>query len=314
MVTKSTKEADAEFQAAIEESVAVADANAPATEEEEAVESVAIEAEAVPEEEKGFLIFKATADEAIAYIRASEDRDEVYALAEAEEKGKSRKTVIEAALKRVTELNLEQDEARAAALASTAEEVEEVEEVTEEPTLEAPELETESGEAGEVEEAEEAEAPAPVDMGTPDDYPLEGVSWEGELGRYSEVKHITRTMNPLGGLDDRVMTPTKVNEYIESHFLDGYELIKVVPQGFGQQGLSLLWVLGKVRADIEPRYTEIWHIQRTLTESPMAEGGVTGFQADQYLNSFLRDGWQLFVAQSLRTGEPEIPMLWVMVR
>ena len=305
MVTKSTKEADAEFQAAIEESVAEANANAPATEEEETVGSVAIEAEVVPEEEKGFLIFKATADDAIAHIRASEDRDEVYALAEAEEKGKARKTVIEAALKRVTELNLKQDEARAAALASTAEEV------AEEPALEAPELAEESKE---VKEIKEVEAPAPVDMGKPDDYPLEGVAWEGELGRYTEVKHITRTMNPLGGLDDRVMTPTKVNEYIEGHFLDGFELIKVIPQGFGQQGLSLLWVLGKVRADIEPRYTEIWHIQRTLTESPMSEGGVTGFQADQYLNSFLRDGWQLFVAQSLRTGEPEIPMIWVMVR
>lgn len=291
MVTKSTEEANAEFAAAIEESVAEADASAPATEEEAIVEAE------VEEEESGFLIFKATAEDAIAYLREATDKDEVYALAQAEEKGKSRKTVIEAAMRRVTELNLLEDEARAAAALPTEDE----------PALEVPALDEPTAEVAE-------EAAPPADVGEPLEYPVEGSSWEGDLGRYSEIKHITRTMNPLGGLDDRVMTPNRVNEYIEGHFLDGFELIKVIPQGFGSQGLSLLWVLGKLQPADKPRFTEIWHIQRTLTERPMMEGGVTGFQADQYLNSFLRDGWQLFVAQSLRTGEPEIPMLWVMVR
>lgn len=296
MVTKSTEEANAEFAAAIEESVAEADANAPATAVEE---EVAVEAEVEDvEEESGFLIFKANADDAIAYLRDATDKDEVYALAQAEEKGKARKTVIEAAMRRVTELNLLEDEARTAAMAPPTKD---------EPELEVPELDEPTAEVAE-------EAAPPADMGEPLEYPVEGSSWEGDLGRYSEIKHITRTMNPLGGLDDRVMTPNRVNEYIEGHFLDGFELIKVIPQGFGSQGLSLLWVLGKLQPADKPRFTEIWHIQRTLTERPMMEGGVTGFQADQYLNSFLRDGWQLFVAQSLRTGEPEIPMLWVMVR
>jgi len=296
MVTKSTEDANAEFADAIEKSVAEADASAPATAEEAEVEAE------VEEEENGFLIFKATAEDAIAYLREATDKDEVYALAQAEEKGKSRKTVIEAAMQRATELNLLEDEARAAAIAPPPED---------EPELEAPALDAQEATVAEVAEEVAAE---PVKMGEPEAYPLEGEGWEGDLGRYTEIKHITRTMNPLGGLDDRVMTPNKVNEYIEGHFLDGFELIKVVPQGFGSQGLSLLWVLGKVRPEEKPRFTEIWHIQRTLTERPMTEGGVTGFQADQYLNSFLRDGWQLFVAQSLRTGEPEIPMLWVMVR
>ncbi len=287
MVTKSNKEADAEFAEAINESIAKADETAPATTDDRVEEQNV-------DEESGFLIFKATADDAIKYLRASEDRDEVYALAQAEENGKARKTVIEAAMRRATELNLLEDEAR------------EVANTVMDDKLKAPDL-------GTVKKTEEAVV-SPDSLGDPEEYPISAREWDGELGRYTELKHITRTMNPLGGLDDRVMTPTRVNEYIEDHFLEGFELVRVIPQGFGSQGLSLLWVLGKVRADEKPKHTEIWHIQRTLTESTMVEGGVTGFQADQYLNSFLRDGWQLFVAQSLRTGEPEIPMLWVMVR
>ncbi len=306
METKSTEEANADFVTAIEESVAEADASAPPTEEVE--EKAAVEVEVEEEEESGFLIFKANAEDAIKYLQEATDKDEVYALAQAEEKGKARKTVIEAAMRRATELNLLEDEARVAAAVTEAPPADEPEAVLEAPALEEPIAE----EAAVAEVAEEAAPPA--NLGEPEAYPLEGEGWEGDLGRYTELKHITRTMNPLGGLDDRVMTPNRVNEYIEGHFLDGFELIKVSPQGFGSSGLSLLWVLGKVRAEEKPKYTEIWHIQRTLTERPMMEGGVTGFQADQYLNSFLRDGWQLFVAQSLRTGEPEIPMLWVMVR
>ena len=148
-----------------------------------------------------------------------------------------------------------------------------------------------------------------------DEYPIEDTVWEGEMGRYTEMKHLSRTMHPMGGLDERVMSPRDLNEKLEDdYFAKGFELIKILPQGFGPDGVSVLYVLGKVREDLQSKHKEIWHIQRTLTERAMQSGGVTGFQADKYIKSFLSEGWQLFAVNTLKDGDVEIPMLWVLVR
>ncbi|TET36203.1 MAG: hypothetical protein E3J69_04000 [Anaerolineales bacterium] len=260
-----------------------------------------VPAPSTPEEEKpeGFNVLKAKASEAIDHIRKCENVSEIYDLVQAEEKGKARTTVIQEGLARVQELNLLKEEAREQAQA-----------VLETPDLtdsdpEPPETEAEAIEAVATPEVEEVE-----EVG---EYPIEDV-WDGEIGRYVEIKHISRTMHPMGGVDERIMSPVRLNEYLEEHFAKGFELIKVLPQGFGQDGVSILYVLGKVSSDLESKHTNIWHIQRTLTERPALSGGITGFQADKYLNSFLSEGWQLFAANALKEGEAEIPMLWVLVR
>ena len=248
-----------------------------------------VPAPSTPEEEKpeGFNVLKAKASEAISHIRECENISEIYDLIQAEEKGKARTTVIQEGLARVQELNLLKEEAREQAQA----------------VLETPDLTDSNEDAPEI-EAEAIEAVASPEVEEVGEYPIEDV-WDGEIGRYVEIKHISRTMHPMGGVDERIMSPVRAN---------GFELIKVLPQGFGQDGVSILYVLGKVSEDLDSKHTNIWHIQRTLTERPALSGGITGFQADKYLNSFLSEGWQLFAAQSLKEGEAEIPMLWVLVR
>lgn len=254
-------------------------------------------APSTPEEEttEGFDVFKAKASEAISHIRECENISEIYDLIQAEEKGKNRKTVIQEGMARIQELNILKEDAREKAQAS----------------LESPDLAVSDADAPEVKaQPTEAVEVIPEEV---DEYPIEDV-WDGEIGRYVEIKHISRTMHPMGGVDERIMSPVRLNEYLEEHFAQDFELIKVLPQGFGPDGVSILYVLGKVSPDLDSRHTNIWHIQRTLTERPALSGGITGFQADKYLNSFLSEGWQLFAANALKEGEAEIPMLWVLVR
>ncbi len=251
-----------------------------------------------PEEEKpeGFNVLKAKASEAISHIRECENVSAIYDLIQAEEQGKGRTTIIAEGMSRIQELNILKEEAREEAQAS----------------LETPDLTDSDSETPEI-KAEAVEVVASPEVEEVSEYPIEDV-WDGETGRYVEIKHISRTMHPMGGVDERIMSPVRLNEYLEGHFAQGFELIKVLPQGFGPDGVSILYVLGKVQEHLGKKFSSIWHIQRTLTERPSLSGGITGFQADKYLNSFLSEGWQLFAADALKEGEAEIPMLWVLVR
>lgn len=281
----------ADLEAAVSDDSAKEDISAPSTPEEE-------------EKSEGFAMSKAKASEAISYIRECENIKEIYDIVQAEEEGKARKTVIQEGFARIQELNVLKDDAREQAQSS----------------LETPDLTDSNADAPEI-TATEAQVvgdkppqpPPATDTLEIEEYPIED-TWDGETGRYVEIKHISRTMHPMGGVDERIMSPVRLNELLEEYFANGFELFKVLPQGFGPDGVSILYVLGKVSSDLESKHTNIWHIQRTLTERPALSGGITGFQADKYLNSFLSEGWQLFAAQSLKEGEAEIPMLWVLVR
>lgn len=245
-------------------------------------------------EESDFILDGMSAKEAIAYINQVDSVPELRDLADMEANNKGRKTVLAAVGPRISEIVAKEEQAIEAVAAEPA---------ADGGSLEAPDLTVASLEDTTVPIVEETQ-----------EYPLEP-SWTGELGRYTEVKHIARTMHPMGGLDDSVITPSKANDYIEKHFANGYELIKVIPQGFGPDGVSILWVLGKLNAGETPKHLEIWHIQRTLTDRPgLTDGGVSGFQADTYISSFFKDGWNLFTAEPLQKGGTEIPMLWVLVR
>ena len=134
------------------------------------------------------------------------------------------------------------------------------------------------------------------------------------FGRFESVYHYARTIHPMGGLGEEIKSPQDIKEFIERDFFaKGWELAFVEPLGFGPDGLSVLWIFGKLREGLESRHTEIWHIQRTLGANVM-EGQISGFGANTYLNSFLNEGWSIFCAKALARGGSEVPMLWVLVR
>lgn len=134
------------------------------------------------------------------------------------------------------------------------------------------------------------------------------------FGRYESLYHYSRTIHPLGGLGEGIKSPEDIKNKIESDFFaKGWELAFVEPLGYGPDGLSVLWIFGKVREGLESKHKEIWHIQRTLGSNVM-EGQVTGFGVDAYLKSYLDEGWSLFSAKALMRGGSEVPMMWVLVR
>lgn len=250
-------------------------------------------------------ILEGTVDDVQAYIATVESIDTLRDLADAEQAGKNRKGVLTSIGPRIQEL-----------VPPEPVEPQVQSEPTPEPEPEQPadfQAPSLSQDGGSQEAASEVPPTYPTVASMA--YPFEGDSWEGEMGRYVAIKHMTRIMNPLGGLDDRIKTPIEVNEEIEDDwFAEGYELLKIVPMGFDQTGLAVLYVLGKVRDDLAPRHTQIWHIQRTLVERDQRSDSITAFQADQYVSSFLKDGWNLFASEVIQRGADAIPMLWIVVR
>ena len=144
---------------------------------------------------------------------------------------------------------------------------------------------------------------------------LQEIQYLGDsFGRFDSIYHYARTIHPMGGLGEEIKSPQEIKDFIEQDFFaKGWELAFVEPLGFGPDGLSVIWILGKVREGLKPRHTEIWHIQRTLGSNVM-EGQITGFGANTYLNSFLSEGWSVFCAKPMSRGGSEVPMIWVLVR
>jgi len=144
---------------------------------------------------------------------------------------------------------------------------------------------------------------------------LQEIQYLGDsFGRFESIYHYARTIHPMGGLGEEIKTPQEIKDFVEQDFFaKGWELAFVEPLGFGPDGLSVIWILGKVREGLKPRHTEIWHIQRTLGSNVM-EGQITGFGANTYLNSFLSEGWSVFCAKPMSRGGSEVPMIWVLVR
>jgi len=134
------------------------------------------------------------------------------------------------------------------------------------------------------------------------------------LGRYERLYHFARTIHPMGGIGEEIKTPDEIKERIEnSFFAEGWELFNVEPLGYGPDGLSMLWIFGKVKEGFEPLHKKIYHVQRTLGSNLM-EGQLTGFSADAYLETFFEQGWSIFAAKPLSRGGAEVPMVWVFVQ
>lgn len=252
-------------------------------------------------------ILEGNVEDVVAYIATVESIDTLRDLADAEEDGKNRKGVLRAIGPRVQELVPPEPE-----IIEQAQQAESAPADLETPNLAENGAEPKQDDAVEPEpEQEESTVPTIASM----EYPFADQPWEGEMGRYVAIKHMTRIMNPLGGLDDRIKTPIEVNEEIENEwFSKGYELLKTVTMGFDQTGLAVLYVLGKVREGLSARHTQVWHIQRTLVERDQRSDSITSFQADAYVSSFLNDGWNLVSAEVIQRGADAIPMLWVLVR
>ena len=153
---------------------------------------------------------------------------------------------------------------------------------------------------------------------TPDVDPTEG---EGPLAEvvavesaFTDLYHVTRTLGPFTQ-GDEIWSSEEASKELMNRFAKGYDLVDVETMGtWPQGGVYVLWLLGKP-VDGPRKVGEIHHVVRTV--SGMGQGGsVTGFQADAYITSYIKDGWRLFNDRVIPLGlsPAGVTLLWVLVR
>jgi len=133
-----------------------------------------------------------------------------------------------------------------------------------------------------------------------------------------EVHHIVRSVKEFGmGWDQPFVSNEEADDHIGEMLQEGWEIVHVQPLGFGPEGIEMFWVMG-VRADVPERttpYQEVRHIVRHVGSLGDDGRGVSGFQANDYINGMLNEGFDLALVRALgpSTGGG-INMMWVMVR
>lgn len=137
--------------------------------------------------------------------------------------------------------------------------------------------------------------------------PVEGA------GRFVQLRHVSRTLVGYGhGNGYEYLDPLQAQEHLSKYLALGYHMLFVQHLGIDPAGHMFLWAFGLPNdpGDLTP-FNEVRHIVRTIGP---AENAVSGFQADEYISTFLADGWELFEVKQLGLSPSGINVLWVLVR
>lgn len=176
--------------------------------------------------------------------------------------------------------------------------------------------EVESGEAESLAEPTTAEESAELDEAVAE---AEASNEDnGNLGYFgTKIKHFMFTVDgnmtepdALNAIYDTRTVNREVSQWLQA----GYVPVDVFTAGYTPQGHRLGWVLEKQAG--EPKYTEVSHVMRTLTDQANEQiGSVTGFQADAYLSSLVEDeGWKLIGVRQNGLSADGLYMVWFLVR
>jgi len=177
----------------------------------------------------------------------------------------------------------------------------------------------------ELEEELAAEQAAEQPAGQPENgKPPEPLAQTGEQAWFDpymlDIKHLlfwvsdANEPDVMGGVYDVYSADAEISRYLAN----GFEPAECFVAGFDTRGHRLGWVLRKTDGGL---YAEAKHVVRTLTSNPdPARGTITGFQADAYISSLIRDGWTLVAARI--NGVDAAPgggvggffMVWFLVR
>jgi hypothetical protein len=152
-------------------------------------------------------------------------------------------------------------------------------------------------------------APRPASNLSTDDIvrPLSGA------GRFLQVRHVSRTLSGYGqGNGHEYLDPQQARDFFAKYIAAGYHLLFVQHLGIDPAGHMMLWAFGLANDPKDvAEYSELHHIVRTIGTS---ENAITGFQADEYISSYLADGWELYEVKQLGLSPSGINVLWVLVR
>lgn len=130
-----------------------------------------------------------------------------------------------------------------------------------------------------------------------------------------EIRHMKRTLSPGGGSwDEEVVRNDYVDDKISEYLQEGWGLIHIQHLGVTAEGIEMLWVMGKPAEGVDFPFNEIYHIVQNVGGVGPDNRGLTGFQADALINSYLAEGWELAYTKAIASSSAGINMMWVLVR
>jgi hypothetical protein len=158
-------------------------------------------------------------------------------------------------------------------------------------------------------QADSAPAASDALMGTP-------IRLDPNL-RYDATRLIVRTLVKhglgMGGWNSEAVETEEADFGIGQMFAQGWEPIKVRSLGYSAAGINMIWILGHVPSGAG-KYTEARHITRIIGAGGMESDGVSGFKADDYINSFIAEGFEIAAVDAIGLGPEGLTMLWVLAR
>jgi hypothetical protein len=135
--------------------------------------------------------------------------------------------------------------------------------------------------------------------------------------RYDATRLLVRTLVKhglgMGGWNSEAVETEEADFGIGQMFAQGWEPIKVRSLGYSAAGINMIWILGHVKSGAG-KYTEARHITRIIGAGGMESEGVSGFKADDYINSFIADGFEIAAVDAIGLGPEGLTMLWVLAR
>jgi len=135
--------------------------------------------------------------------------------------------------------------------------------------------------------------------------------------RYDATRLMVRTLVKhglgMGGWNSEAVETEEADFGIGMMFAQGWEPIKVRSLGYSAAGINMIWILGHVRSGAG-KYTEARHITRIIGAGGMESDGVSGFKADDYINSFIAEGFEIAAVDAIGLGPEGLTMLWVLAR
>jgi len=163
-----------------------------------------------------------------------------------------------------------------------------------------------------VEVEEEVEEPKPITKKI-----VAGALLPNVIVGLTDVYHIVRSVSKLGGMgwhSSRVSV-ADVDERLGEMLLEGWELVKSQPLGYGPEGIDMLWVLGKFGEGKVTRYpyTEIMHMTRRVGGGDVE--AISGTQANALISGYLQTGWDLALVEALdKAAGGVINVMWILLR
>ncbi len=138
----------------------------------------------------------------------------------------------------------------------------------------------------------------------------EMVEKENAVYEQPSIRHLVRLLVPDRAFSltgDTAMTAIQIQEFVAKEFFQqGYNLKFAKRLGAEEAGHNILFVFEDSGDD--EQHSEFIIKLQAISNS------LSGFQADDWISSYVDDGWELFEVEGIGWTEAGVNVLWILVR